>query len=92
VKGLFITPHALQRLREHWPELLGESDGHIVRIVKPRLRKALEDGKKVNTPGGTYVPLSVEGRDGFAVLHGLQVVTVQPKERCLEILEQGDFF
>lgn len=35
-------------------------------------------------PGGLYVPISFEGDDGFAVLHGDSIVTVLPEKWCAD--------
>ena len=92
MRGLFITPHAIERLRYHWKEARSYSDDRLIYELKKRIQCALDDHKRIKTPGGTYVPISLDGRDGFAVLHNLQVVTIQPVEFCQEIMEHGDFF
>lgn len=92
MKGLFITDHALKRFRDHWPDSRGLSPTKLLYILKPRLRSALREGKRVETPGGTYVPITFEGRDGYAVLQALQVVTFAPLEWCEEVSKQRNFF
>lgn len=89
---LFVTPHALQRLRDHWADVRCMPKEKLIRALRQRLSDALDRNKQVKTPGGTYVPFSLGGQDGFAVMHGTQIVTVQPAEWCEEIMEQGDFF
>lgn len=87
-----LTDHALIRLRDHWPEARHFSTRYLTKTVRERIERALKEGKKATTPGGTYVPLSLEGRDGFAVLHDNRIVTFQPLEWCQEVFEYGDFF
>jgi hypothetical protein len=89
---LFITPHALQRARDHCADIRHLSDEQLIRMMKKRIHRSLDDEKKVQAPGGTYVPISLQGQDGFAVLHKLQVVTFLPEEWCEEIMQHGDFF
>jgi hypothetical protein len=86
-RRLFLTPHALSRMRSYWKNVRHMSDKELCTCALPRIDKALKAGKGIETPGGTLVPFSVEGEDGYAVLHGGQVVTVLLKEWCQEAQE-----
>lgn len=86
-RRLFLTPHALSRMRKYWKCIRHISDVELCRCVLPRVDKALRGHKGIETPGGTLVPFSLEGEDGYAVLHGGQIVTVLLKEWCLEAQE-----
>ena len=92
VKGLYITEHALKRFRDHWQEAVGLGDGRLLSVLKPRIQGALDKSRLVRTPGGDYVPVTFEGRDGYAVLQGTQVVTFVPYAWCDEVNKQRNFF
>lgn len=93
MNDVFITPHALERLRDHWPtETVLFSDKRLIKIMRARIEDALKQDKKVETPGGTFVPVTLEGRDGFAVLQEKQVVTFAPLEWCEEVTKVRNFF
>lgn len=89
---LRITQHALKRFTEHWPDARGLGHDKLVRVMRPRIIKAIQAGRKIDTPGGLYVPVSFEGIDGFAVIRQNQVVTFAPVDRCPEIISQRNFF
>lgn len=86
-RRLFLTPHALSRMRAYWRCIRHMSDVDLCKRVLPRIDKALKKGKGIETPGGTLVPFSLEGEDAYAVLHGGQIVTVLQKEWCQEAQE-----
>jgi hypothetical protein len=86
-RRLFVTPHALSRMRQHWRYIRHLSDADLCRRVLPKIDKGLKNKLGIETPGGTLVPFSLEGEDAYAVLHGGQVVTVLLKEWCQEAQE-----
>lgn len=74
-------------MRKYWRHIQHMSDTDLCKVLLPRIDKALKSRKGIETPGGTLVPFSVEGEDGYAVLHGGQIVTVLLKEWCQEAQE-----
>jgi hypothetical protein len=63
------------------------SDHELCLAVLRRVDTAWRAGKRIETPGGTLVPFSLEGDDGYAVLHRMQIVTVLRQEWCKEANE-----
>lgn len=92
MKDIHITEHALDRLREHWPDVRCQGDSKLIKAIKHRILDALKRGKKIITPGGLYVPITFAGRDGFAVLQDNTVTTCLPKEWCREINNIVNYF
>ncbi len=84
---LRVTSHALSRLRTRWPGLRSETNEDLTHQLRKRIAKALKRGQLVNAPGGTYVLISFEGEDGYAVLknNNKTMVTMMPKGWCPEV-------
>ena len=79
-----VTPHALQRVRDRWPVKAWPSE-LLNRELYRTINRSKRGGIEVKTPGGTYVPFSLAGLDGYAVFHDNRVVTVMPKDLCPEV-------
>lgn len=86
-RRLFLTPHAISRIRKYWKRIRHMSDTELCKNILPRVDKALKGKRGIETPGGTLVPISLEGEEGYAVLHGGQIVTMLLKEWCQEAQE-----
>ena len=79
---LYVTEHAIERLRHHFREVQWRDDKYLRRELADRVVQG--KSRSVEMPGGLYVPISFEGDDGFAVLHGDSIVTVLPEKWCAD--------
>jgi len=80
-----VIPHALERLREHWPDSSFMYDAELRFILSDQLLEALNKKDFVVAPGGVYVPFSLFGKDGYAVLVNQKARTVMPTDWCPEV-------
>ena len=80
-----IKPHALERFREHWPGSAYLYDSEIRFLLSEQVTDALGKNDYIVAPGGVYVPITVFGEDGYAVLINQHIRTVMPKAWCREV-------
>jgi hypothetical protein len=80
-----VKPHALSRFREHWPSSAYLYDSEIKFLLSDQIVDALGRDDYIIAPGGIYVPISVFGEDGYAVLMQQTVQTVMPLSFCKEV-------
>ena len=80
-----VTPHALARFREHWPDSAYLYDSEIAFLLSDQIVDALERNDYIVAPGGVYVPITIFGDDGYAVLLDQKIRTVMPITWCQEV-------
>jgi hypothetical protein len=80
-----MNSHAIDRFRSHWPEAAFMYDSEVRFQISEQILDALARDDRIIAPGGIYVPISVLGRDGYAVLLNQRVVTVMPVDWCKEV-------
>lgn len=82
-----IKQHALDRLRERWPDAAYMYDSELEFLLSEQVVDALGRDDFIVAPGGVYVPISFAGQDGYAVLLEQEVKTVMPTAWCREVDE-----
>jgi hypothetical protein len=80
-----VNDHVYERFREHWPAAAYLYDSEIRFLLSDQILDALERDDVVVAPGGVYIPISVLGEDGYAVLVDQRVRTVMPARFCQEV-------
>lgn len=80
-----VTSHAIQRLRERWPGASSFSHHALLRHVASSIESAQRAKRTVRTPGGLYVPFSLDGKQGFFVIKQKSVTTALEEEHCPEV-------
>ncbi len=80
-----ISRHALDRLREHWPSMNYMYDSELRFVLSDQILDAVSRDDYVVAPGGTYVPISIVGNEGYAVMVDSIVRTVLPTAWCKEV-------
>lgn len=80
-----VHPHALIRLRGRWPEAAYLYDSELKFLLSEQVVDALGRDDYIVAPGGVYVPISILGTDGYAVLLKGQVKTVLPVAWCAAV-------
>jgi hypothetical protein len=80
-----INQHALERVREHWPDVAHLYNTELQFLLSDQILDALAKDDFIIAPGGVYVPITIFGEDGYAVLINQHVVTVLPKKWCPEV-------
>jgi hypothetical protein len=80
-----ISDHALERVREHWPDAAHLYDSELRFLIGDQVADALSKNDFIVAPGGTYAPISVFGGDGYAVLIEGKVKTVMPVAWCAAV-------
>jgi hypothetical protein len=80
-----VNEHLIDRLRERWPDCLHEEENVLRHYIKQQVGEALRTQDFVRTPGGTYMPFSYLGKDGYVVVEGGEAKTVMPEEWCPEV-------
>lgn len=81
----YVTNHCLQRVRERWPSALRAPQTHILERIAECIAEAELRDELVNAPGGTFVPFSYKGEEGFLVLKKKSVITAVGVEYCPEV-------
>lgn len=79
------SPHAITRLRERWPETAYLYDSELKFLLSDQILDALNRDDYIIAPGGIYIPISILGSDGYAVLLNGQIKTVMPTAWCREV-------
>jgi hypothetical protein len=77
----YVTQHAIERVRTRWSGASVLSERALVSIIS----KSIRQNRSISTPGGTYVPFSLLGKEGFLVIRRNRVVTVLGEEYCSEV-------
>ena len=80
-----MNDHAYERFREHWPSSAYLYDSEIQFLLSDQIVDALDRNDFVVAPGGVYVPISIMGEDGYAVLVEQIIRTVMPLRFCQEV-------
>jgi hypothetical protein len=80
-----VSQHALTRIRERWPNAAHLYNSELQFLLSDQIVDALARDDFIITPGGVYVPVTIFGDDGYAVLVNQQVSTVLPKKWCEEV-------
>ena len=82
----YVTQHALQRIRERWPAASGAEPAQLLARIAHCIELASSLGEAVRVPGGTYIPFSYEGEEGFLVLKKKSVITAVGADWCPEVI------
>lgn len=82
----YVTDHALARIRERWPAASRAPQTRILETVASSIKQAQSRGEMVRVPGGTYVPFSFRGDEGFLVLKKKSVITAVGADWCPEVV------
>lgn len=85
-KSLIFTSHALERFRERWPECAHMERSTIWGLIEKQIAEAEKNDDLAICEGGTYYPVSLMGKDGFAVVNGRKVMTILPEEYCQQVV------
>jgi hypothetical protein len=80
-----VRPHALERIRQRWPDTAHLYDTELRFLLSDQILDALHRRDAVIAPGGLYVPISIFGQDAYAVLLDQEVRTVLPSAWCNEV-------
>lgn len=57
----------------------------ICTLIEKQVLEADKNDDLAICEGGTYYPITLLGKDGFAVLHGTRVITILPEEYCKQV-------
>lgn len=80
-----VRHHALERIRQRWPDTAHLYDTELRFLLSDQILDALHRRDAVIAPGGLYVPISIFGQDAYAVLLHREVRTVLPSAWCSEV-------
>jgi len=83
----YVTGHAIERVQLRWPSASALSDRDLVARIASSIESAERDKKAITTPGGTYVPFTLLGKDGFIIVRRGRVITVVGEEYCPEVCQ-----
>jgi hypothetical protein len=83
----YVTRHALRRVRERWPAASRAPQTRILERIAECINRARDQGELVRVPGGTFVPFSYKGEEGFLVLKKRSVITAVGVEYCPEVTQ-----
>lgn len=81
----YVTGHAMERIRERWPSTSTLSHTRLLGYVAQAIQHAQKRGEVVLAPGGTYVPFTFGGEEGFLVIKKKSVVTAEGADWCPEV-------
>lgn len=82
----YVTDHALERIRERFPSALNAPKTKILERVAKCIDRARERDEMVRVPGGTFVPFSFFGDEGFLVLKKKAVHTAMTPDCCPHVV------
>ena len=80
-----VQDHALERIRKRWPDAAHLYNSELQFLLSDQIVDALARDDFIIAPGGVYVPITIFGEDGYALLINQNVTTVLPKEWCPEV-------
>lgn len=80
----YVTKHAIERVRLRWEGAIVLSESYLVERIIISITSAK---RKVETPGGTYVPFTLLDKEGFIVIRKSRVTTVLGVECCPEVCQ-----
>ena len=81
----YVSQHALDRLRTRWPDASSRDDRTLIEFAATAIENAERAKTTLRTPSGTYVPFSMDGKDGYFVVRRDRVVTAVGAEYCPEV-------
>lgn len=84
---VYVTGHAIERVRLRWPSAAALSERDLVSRITSSIESAERSKKAIMTPGGTYVPFTLLGTDGFVVVRSGRVITAVGEEYCPEVCQ-----
>ena len=81
----YVPKYALQRVRERWPSAATIPQVQLLSRIAAAIDAANADNEVIVAPGGSYIPFSYNGEEGFLVLKKKSVVTAMRTEWCPEV-------
>ena len=84
--GYFVAQHTLERIREYWASEVTMRHRRLLEYIATSISNALNEGRAVVTPSGTFVPFELNGkRLGYLVVNGNRVSTALPLRFCPDV-------
>ena len=84
-KGVIFATHAMERFRERWPDCTHMDQSTVRGLIRKQIAEADKNDDFAICEGGIYYPITILGKDGYAVVQGNKITTILPEEYCAQV-------